>query len=103
MALNPPISIAGIPLRLDGEFLMLERKHIEAEFKVPVFGKKTGKGKVFLKNHRENIKFLSYISQQLEWYSSLETSPKVSLNHLIFLFYRFRMKSSNNRSSDQII
>lgn len=46
MALNPPISIAGVPLRLEGEYLMLERKHIEAEFKIPVFGKKTGKGKV---------------------------------------------------------
>ena len=46
MALNPPISMTGIPLRLDGEYLMLERKHIEAEFKIPVFGKRTGKGKV---------------------------------------------------------
>lgn len=46
MALNPPISLTGIPLRLDGEYLMLERKHIEAEFKIPIFGKKTGKGKV---------------------------------------------------------
>ena len=47
MALNPPISMVGIPLRLEGEFLMLERTHIEAEFKIPMFGKKTGKGKVF--------------------------------------------------------
>lgn len=46
MALNPPISLSGIPLRLDGEFLMLERKHIEAEFKIAGLGKKTGKGKV---------------------------------------------------------
>ena len=49
MALNPPISMVGVPLRLEGEFLMLERKHIEAEFKIPIFGKKTGKGKVLPK------------------------------------------------------
>ena len=46
MALNPPISIAGVPLRLDGEYMMLERKDIEGEFKIPIFGKKTAKGKV---------------------------------------------------------
>lgn len=53
MALNPPISMVGVPLRLEGEFLMLERKHIEAEFKIPIFGKKTGKGKVLSRKINE--------------------------------------------------
>jgi hypothetical protein len=35
MALNPPISLSGLPLRVDGEFLLLERKNIEVEFNIP--------------------------------------------------------------------
>ena len=35
MAYNPPISINGLPLRVDGEYLLLERKNIEVEFKIP--------------------------------------------------------------------
>jgi len=35
MALNPPISLTGLPLRVDGEYLLLERKDIEVEFKIP--------------------------------------------------------------------
>jgi hypothetical protein len=35
-----------MPLRVEGEYLILERNNIEVEFKIPVFGTKTGKGKV---------------------------------------------------------
>lgn len=85
MALNPPISLSGVPLRLDGEYLMLERKHIECEFKVPVFGKKTGKGKVYFPYYHNNL--FSYISQQQEWFLSTMIMQKVISNHLTFLFY----------------
>ncbi len=46
MALNPPISLDGLPLRVEGEYLVLKRKDIEAEFKIENIGKKTGKGMV---------------------------------------------------------
>jgi len=48
MALNPPISLEGLPLRVEGEFLILKRKDIEVEFKIKNMGKKTGKGYVIL-------------------------------------------------------
>ena len=48
MALNPPISLDGLPLRVEGEFLVLKRKDIEVEYKVPQYGKKTGKGFVLI-------------------------------------------------------
>lgn len=35
MALNPPVSLDGLPLRVEGEFLVLKREGIEAEFRVP--------------------------------------------------------------------
>jgi hypothetical protein len=38
-----------MPLRVEGEYLILERKNMEVEFKIPVFGTKTGKGKVLIK------------------------------------------------------
>jgi hypothetical protein len=46
MALNPPISLDGLPLRVEGEYLVLKRKDIEGEFKIENIGKKTGKGLV---------------------------------------------------------
>jgi len=46
MALNPPISLEGLPLKVEGEYLILQRENIEVEFKIPNVGKKTGKGKV---------------------------------------------------------
>jgi len=52
MALNPPISLTGLPLRVDGEYLLLERKDIEVEFKIPEWGKKTSKGKLYLTSAR---------------------------------------------------
>ena len=44
MALNPPVAPTGKPLRVDGEYLVLERKQMECEVKIPGIGKKTGKG-----------------------------------------------------------
>jgi len=48
MALNPPITPSGIPLKVEGELFLLERKNIEVEVKVDAqkWGKRTGKGKV---------------------------------------------------------
>jgi len=48
MALNPPISLQGLPLSVDGEYLVLKRTDIEVEFKVNQLGKFTGKGDVIL-------------------------------------------------------
>ncbi len=52
MAYNPPVSDRGLPLRVEGEYLLLERKDMEVEFKIPQWGKKTGKGKIYLSNAR---------------------------------------------------
>jgi hypothetical protein len=55
MALNPPISPQGIPLRVEGESFLLERKSMEIEVKIDSnkeWGKKTGKGKVYLTSCR---------------------------------------------------
>lgn len=46
MALNPPISMDGLPLRVEGEYMVLKRKDIEVEFKTQNLGTKTGKGLV---------------------------------------------------------
>ena len=46
MALNPPISQSGVPLRLEEEYILLERDGIEIEIKVSGMKKLTGKGKV---------------------------------------------------------
>jgi hypothetical protein len=48
MALNPPISLQGLPLSVDGEYLVLKRTDIEVEFKVNQLGKFTGKGDVII-------------------------------------------------------
>ena len=47
MAFNPPVTNSGLPLRVDGEFLVLQRKNVEIEVKVDgTTGKKTAKGTV---------------------------------------------------------
>ena len=58
MALNPPIAPTGKPLRVEGEYLVLERKSMECEVKIPGIGKKTGKGMVL-------INFLIFISRYI--------------------------------------
>jgi hypothetical protein len=70
MALNPPISQNGLPLRVEGEFMVLERKNIECEFKIDGMDKKkTGKGKVikfipyYYIIYVDFYSFFSYISQ----------------------------------------
>ena len=52
MAYNPPVSDRGLPLRVDGEYLLLERKNMEVEFRVAGWKKKTGKGHLYLSNAR---------------------------------------------------
>ena len=44
MALNPPFSADGIPLRVEGEYMILNRKDCEFEGKIKGLGKVTGKG-----------------------------------------------------------
>jgi hypothetical protein len=46
MALNPPISMAGVPLRVADEFILLERDGTEIEVKVNGMKTLSGKGKV---------------------------------------------------------
>lgn len=46
MALNPPISMTGIPLRVSDEFILLEREGTEIEVKVPGMKALAAKGKV---------------------------------------------------------
>ena len=52
MALNPPVSHSGIPLRLEEEFILLERRGIEVAISVKGMKKLTGKGKLFLTSAR---------------------------------------------------
>lgn len=67
MALNPPISLDGLPFRLEGEYFMLERKNIESEFKIEGFGgKRAGKGKVKNIFLFKKINNKSFILLQLE-------------------------------------
>lgn len=46
MALNPPISMTGIPLRVSDEYILLERDGTEIEVKVPGMKALSAKGKV---------------------------------------------------------
>lgn len=48
MALNPPISMSGIPLRVADEYILLDREGVEIEVKVPGMKSLSGKGKVLL-------------------------------------------------------
>jgi hypothetical protein len=48
MALNPPLTATGNPLRIDGEHFILFREHMEIEVKIPTIGKKSAKGKVII-------------------------------------------------------
>lgn len=52
MAQNPPVSHAGVPLRLEEEYILLERKGIDIAVKVEGMKKLDGKGKVFLTSAR---------------------------------------------------
>lgn len=46
MALNPPMNNIGDPCRVEGEYFVMKRKHMEFEFKVDNGNKYTGKGYV---------------------------------------------------------
>jgi hypothetical protein len=53
MALNPPISQGGLPLRVEGEYMVLQRENIEFEAKITGLGKVEGKGMVSLAKMEE--------------------------------------------------
>jgi len=46
MALNPPLSADGSPLRVANELFVLQRKNLEFEIDITGMGKLTGKGHV---------------------------------------------------------
>ena len=46
MALNPPLTNEGFPIRLDGEYFLLEREDIEFDSYIDNGGRRSGKGKV---------------------------------------------------------
>ena len=46
MALNPPLTNEGFPIRLDGEYFLLEREDIEFDSYIDNGGRRCGKGKV---------------------------------------------------------
>ena len=52
MALNPPVSNEGVPFRLQDEFVLIERKGMSIEVKVPNMSKLSGKGKIYLTTAR---------------------------------------------------
>lgn len=52
MALNSPISPAGIPFRLNDEFILLERPGMDIEVKIPGKSTISGRGKVYLTTSR---------------------------------------------------
>lgn len=52
MALNPPVSHSGIPLRLEEEYILLERRGIEVAIWVKGMKKLSAKGKLFLTSAR---------------------------------------------------
>jgi hypothetical protein len=46
MALNPPLAHDGRPMRVQGEFLVLQRCGIEFDVRIPNIGKRNAKGTV---------------------------------------------------------
>lgn len=52
MALNPPLDNNGVPIRVEGEYFVLERKDMEIEVKIDGFSKSTGKGKLYVTTAR---------------------------------------------------
>jgi uncharacterized protein (AIM24 family) len=48
MALNPPLTSAGEPYRVEGEHFIMRRKGIDFEVKINGLGKMKGKGMVRL-------------------------------------------------------
>lgn len=52
MALNPPLSADGIPLRVPGEYFVLSRTDMEFEIKISGLGTLTGKGNLILTTAR---------------------------------------------------
>ena len=52
MALNPPINSNGIPFRLNNEFVLLERRGMQIEVRVPSMSVLTASGSVYLTTAR---------------------------------------------------
>lgn len=52
MALNPPLNNNGTPFRLESEYILIERRGMEAQVKVKGMKKLGGKGTVYLTTAR---------------------------------------------------
>ena len=52
MALNPPLTPAGDPCRVEGEYFILSRKGMEFSLNIDGMGKKKGKGHMVLTTAR---------------------------------------------------
>lgn len=52
MALNPPLNRNGTPFRLEREYILVERKGMEAEVKVKGMSKLSGKGTIYVTTAR---------------------------------------------------
>ena len=52
MALNPPVSLAGQPFRLENEYILAERPGMAVEVEAPNMSKLSAKGRVFLTTAR---------------------------------------------------
>ncbi len=64
MALNPPLTDYGEPLRVEGEFFIMKRKGIEFEVKVQKGNKYTGKGIVYTSSLKKIFSFLKIKKQK---------------------------------------
>ena len=80
MALNPPVSMAGVPLRVADEFILLERDGTEIEVKVNGMKTLSSKGKIFLTSAR-----LVYVSAKYasEYFKSFDL-PLALMKNLDF-------------------
>lgn len=62
MALNPPVTMNGLPIRVADEFILLERDGIDIEVKVQGMSKLSAKGKVSFGSSRYSLRLPGWCS-----------------------------------------
>jgi hypothetical protein len=80
MAVNPPINVNGIPFRLQDEYVLMERKGIDIEVKIPNKSSLSGKGKVFLTTARMVFVSKNFTSDKFKSFDM----PIITLSHIDF-------------------